>query len=233
MTKSYDRFLEDLADRESGGDYKIVNKIGYLGKYQVGEMALIDTGYYRNDGKKGNNSFKDSYWTGKDGVKSKQDFLNNPQAQENAIRNLHEVYWRNIQNKGLDRFVGKNVNGVMLTESGLLAGAHLLGPGGLEAFVKRGVIGKDQFGTAIVEYMTRFAGYGTPFKARRQLTGVQKDKNGKVTAYQVDNTVWVSVEKAIQMVRDYLLDGVIVTNAKGAIFLRTRPDRILKNNLTK
>ena len=46
MSKNLQDFNEALGARESGGNYKSKNKYGYLGKYQVGEAALIDAGYY-------------------------------------------------------------------------------------------------------------------------------------------------------------------------------------------
>ena len=76
------KFLDDLAILESGGNYKAFNKYGYAGKYQMGEMAMIDAGYYI---KRGNfNNDWSGKFTGKDKVYSIKDFLNNPQAQENA-----------------------------------------------------------------------------------------------------------------------------------------------------
>ena len=45
--KSFEHFLYDLGARESGGNYKAFNKYGYAGKYQMGEAALIDAGYYK------------------------------------------------------------------------------------------------------------------------------------------------------------------------------------------
>ena len=68
------RFLDALGERESSGDYGVVNTLGYLGKYQFGELALIDVGYYSADGTAAND-WKPGYWTGKDGVDSKADFL--------------------------------------------------------------------------------------------------------------------------------------------------------------
>ncbi len=46
MTKTLEKFFEDLGFRESCGDYKVVNNIGFLGKYQMGESALVDACYY-------------------------------------------------------------------------------------------------------------------------------------------------------------------------------------------
>ena len=45
MTKNFDDFLMDLALSESSNDYGITNKQGYLGKYLMGETALVDAGY--------------------------------------------------------------------------------------------------------------------------------------------------------------------------------------------
>ena len=48
--KSYDAFLDALGERESSGNYGAVNTLGFLGKYQFGEAALTDVGYYSADG---------------------------------------------------------------------------------------------------------------------------------------------------------------------------------------
>ena len=82
--KTLQDFLNDLGARESGGNYKAFNKFGYAGKYQMGEMALIDCGYYKKLSKNYNNDWSGEFLS-KDGVKSIQDFLNTPQTQENAI----------------------------------------------------------------------------------------------------------------------------------------------------
>lgn len=84
-------FYEALSGRESGGDYTIVNSFGYLGRYQMGEKALIDAGYYKKDSTNPNvNQDFIGQWTGKDGVWSKEDFLNNHTAQNNAVRAFHK-----------------------------------------------------------------------------------------------------------------------------------------------
>ena len=136
MVKTYDDFFNAIGAKESSGNYgAIQKKYGYLGKYQMGEAALIDCGYYKRDGRI-TNSFIDAFWTGKDGVKSKGDFLKNHLGQENAIRVYMKIQWGYILSKNLDRFVGKTRNGILFTISGLLAGAHLGGHGRLEAYTK-------------------------------------------------------------------------------------------------
>ena len=46
MTKSINEFRKILGSKESSGNYKNErNKKGYMGKYQMGEAALVDAGY--------------------------------------------------------------------------------------------------------------------------------------------------------------------------------------------
>lgn len=45
--KTLEQFLNDLGERESGGNYRAFNRYGYAGKYQMGEAALVDAGYYK------------------------------------------------------------------------------------------------------------------------------------------------------------------------------------------
>jgi hypothetical protein len=163
--KSYDEFFEQLGQRESNGDYQAENTLGYIGKYQMGEAALIDTGYYKTDGKNYNNEFVTGNWTGKDGVWSREDFLNNQQAQETAVRTLAEKNWNTIQRLNLDQYVGQTINGVEITESGLLGGAHLkgVGKGGVIDFLKAVIEGQNAYGTNIKEYVESFGGYDTPY----------------------------------------------------------------------
>ena len=187
---SYEQFLADLAVRESSGRYDIVNKLGYLGKYQMGESALMDAGYYQSD-KKNDNHYSDRYWTGKDGVHSKTDFLKSPQAQENAIREYMKVQWQYLLHDNVDRFIGQTRFGILITISGALAGAHLVGWSCVGSFVKQGKISFDRNipKVPITEYIQKFAGYDTPFKLRKKLTGIQKNKQRKTEAYQIDGHI--------------------------------------------
>jgi Ca2+-binding RTX toxin-like protein len=161
---SYRKFLDALGERESGGDYGVVNSYGYLGKYQFGELALIDVGYYTADGT-GANDWKPGFWTGKSGVDSKADFLADAEAQEQAIRAYMKLQW--VYLGDTQRYAGQTIGGLKVTESGLLAGAHLLGAGAVAAFLEGGAVAppSDAYGTAITEYMRLFAGYDTPFAA--------------------------------------------------------------------
>lgn len=159
--KTLEQFLTDLGARESGGNYRAFNKYGYAGKYQMGEMALVDAGYYRKGINQPYNNDWSGTFTGKDGVKSIQDFLNNPDAQENAQIIYKKKQWGYLKAVGAHKFIGKVINGYEITPSGLLAGAHLKGAGSVIKYLKSNgrITEKDGFGTSVETYMKRFAGY--------------------------------------------------------------------------
>ena len=69
--------------------------------------------------------------------------------------------WKYIKNLKLDKYIGRIINDVEITASGLLAGAHLKGVGGLKTYLesdgKNDV--KDRKGTPISRYISQFANY--------------------------------------------------------------------------
>ena len=158
--KTFQDFLNDLGARESGGNYKAFNKFGYAGKYQMGEAAMIDAGYYKKPNKIYNNDWNGSF-TGKDNVYSISDFLNNPIAQENAQKIFKRRQWLYLKAVGADKYIGKTINGYIITPSGLLAGAHLKGAGSVIKYLKSEgkTVEKDAFGTSVETYIKKFAGY--------------------------------------------------------------------------
>lgn len=154
---TYADYLRALAQTESSMNQYAVNKYGYAGLYQMGSSALQDAGYQNASGA----------WTGKDGITSQASFLANAQAQTNAITAYNTKAWATIKYFGLDSYVGQTVNGVEITQSGLLAGYHLLGIGnsahpGLKAFLQSGVVGADANNTTIATYIAKFGGYDLP-----------------------------------------------------------------------
>jgi len=161
---NYEQFRDAIAFRESSGDPTIENKYGYIGLYQFGEAALQDLGYYKGDLTKKNDWIGE--WTGKNGIYSKDDFLN-PNNPEKAkeIQNMvadewFALLWKRIQRLGLDKYVGQTVDGIEITESGLIAAAHLKGVGALKKFLEGKLKNtKDAFGTDIREYLSEFGGY--------------------------------------------------------------------------
>lgn len=167
MSGTYQDFINAIGERESGGNggYQAQNSQNYLGRYQMGEGALVDAGYVKNDKKYWNNDYSGG-WTGKDGINSSSEFLNNPGAQDNAINSYMDRQWSYIKKFELNRYIGSDVGGVPVTASGLLAGAHLVGIGGLKDFLKSNGINvpEDANGTPITEYMRNFGGYSTPYE---------------------------------------------------------------------
>ncbi|WP_139959531.1 peptidoglycan-binding protein LysM [Flavicella sediminum] len=135
----FDDFKEALAFKESQGNYLVVNKLGYLGKYQFGRTTL--------------ERFK---------IYDTNEFLKDPELQEKAFLALCAVNkW--ILRKDIRRSVGKKINGILITESGILAAAHLAGAGNVKKFLRsQGQNGfADAFGTTVASYLELFAAYDT------------------------------------------------------------------------
>lgn len=153
---TYSDFLSALAKRESSGNSHIVNAYGYAGLYQMGETALIDAGYYRRDGTTANDW--QGSWTGKNGINSLNDFLNNTAVQTQAITAYHEVLWHQITARHLNNWVGQSFQGVPITPSGLIAAAHLIGAGGLRSCLNGGSC-SDANSTTAQSYMGLFGGF--------------------------------------------------------------------------
>jgi hypothetical protein len=134
--KGHDQFLEAIGHRESGNRYNIVNKYGYMGKYQFGKSTLKGLGF-----------------------KITQDeFLNSPYIQEKAMQALLEHNYKKLH-KQIEKYCGQTINGVYITESGVLAAAHLAGQGNVKKFFRRGFEFEDGFGTKMTTYMKQFGGY--------------------------------------------------------------------------
>ena len=148
----YADFLAELGFRESSNNYQVVNSFGYMGKYQLGKLALRDIGFLDENGA----------WTDAArayGISSREDFLNSPEGQEAAVRLYHENTYRYIRALGLDDYVGSTYCGIPVTESGLLAACHLVGVGGMEKGLTTGRHVYDGNGVSAAVYMELFAGF--------------------------------------------------------------------------
>jgi hypothetical protein len=132
-------FKEALAFRESEGKYKKINSLGYLGKYQFGVETLKSVGVY-----------------------DIASFLRSPKIQEKAFVALLEKNKWELQDV-IEKYDGAIINGIKVTESGILAAAHLGGAGSVKRFFKykgKKII-KDAYGSSISSYMKAFGGYDT------------------------------------------------------------------------
>lgn len=156
----YNDYLAALCTRESGCNPGSENKSGYLGNYQMGEAALIDAGYYTKDNTPDINDWRGA-WTGKNGINSKEDFFASAAKQTQAIDDYNIKQWDTIKADGSDQFLGQTINGILITESGLLAGAHLVGHAGLHQFLASNgqVVPHDGNKVAVIRYIDKFSGY--------------------------------------------------------------------------
>ncbi len=137
LGSAYNGFKEALAFKESQGNYFRINTLGYLGKYQFGITTLQLMGVY-----------------------NASQFLKDPLLQEKAFHaNLARNKW--ILRKDIERFVGKSIRGVEVTESGILAAAHLAGAGNVKKYLRSYGANdvEDAYGTSISEYLEKFSGY--------------------------------------------------------------------------
>jgi hypothetical protein len=134
-------FLTDIGRFESNNDYRKVNRFGYLGKYQFGRSTLKEVKI----------------------VCTPQEFINQPMLQEHAM----ELYLQ-YNKKQLSDYIGMyqftKFRGVYITESGILAAAHLGGAGSVKKFFKGGKVFKDGNGIPITTYMKEFSSYNLEFK---------------------------------------------------------------------
>lgn len=125
---TYQEFLTALGFQESTNNYSKTNSLGYIEKYQFSETALIGIGYYKADGTSKNDWI--GSWTTASSVSSKAEFLNNlNNCQENAILLYMQKQWTYLNS--VKQYEGQTLNGVKITLSGMLAGAHLAGQGAL------------------------------------------------------------------------------------------------------
>ena len=129
-------FLNAIGNYESGNRYKITNRFGYMGKYQFGRSTLKGLGYNV----------------------TRKEFLNSPVLQEQAMLDLLS-HNKKILQKYIDYWEGRKIYGKVITESGILAAAHLAGPGNVKRFLRKGENFKDGNGTKLTTYLTHFSGY--------------------------------------------------------------------------
>ena len=149
--KSFIGFAQKMAYKESRGQLHLVNPYGYMGKYQFGKSALRTVGIY-----------------------DYQEFLNNANWQDKAFEALISRNKWELR-KEIAKFSGKVINGIEITESGLVAAAHLGGAGSVKKYLrsngKKGF--KDGFGTSLSSYIKKFANY--------DISHIKADVNAKVS----------------------------------------------------
>jgi hypothetical protein len=148
--KSFIGFAQKMAYKESRGILHLVNPYGYMGKYQFGRSTLRTVGIY-----------------------DFQEFLRNAVWQDEAFKALIARNKWELR-KEIQKYSGRVINGVEITESGLIAAAHLGGAGSVKKYLRsNGRNGfKDGFGTSLSSYIRKFSNY--------DISHIEADANAKV-----------------------------------------------------
>lgn len=137
VSKELPNFLNQIGKRESSNQYDIVNKFGYMGKYQFGRKTLNKIGFKHISNEK---------------------FLSTPSIQEEAMLKLLKSNKHTLRRQ-IKKYANTLRHGVYITESGILAAAHLAGAGNVKKFLRTGKDKQDGLGTPLTEYLTKFGGY--------------------------------------------------------------------------
>jgi len=133
-------FMRMMAERESNNTLAIVNWLGYMGKYQFGPRTL--------------------WGLGREFQVPRSYFLSTEALQDRAMLQYMRDNRVMIQDL-IRRFDGKWYQGIYITESGLLAGSHLVGSHGLRAWLEGNTRVRiiDAKGTHVSEYVRMFSKY--------------------------------------------------------------------------
>lgn len=139
--------VECIAQAESAGDIGVVNEQGFMGKYQIGEAKLIDTGWAI--GASGANSSFDNQnivWSAKAkaaGINSTSDFLSNEVVQDQIKSEIDQ--WNTGRLAAAQSMIGSSIDcsetggsaSTPVTSSMLVQGAQF-GHAKVNAWAKNG-----------------------------------------------------------------------------------------------
>lgn len=132
-------FMHSIGKMESKNNHKAVNSLGMLGRYQFDPRTIRAMGF----------------------KVTRQEFLNNPELQDRVMLAFMRDNKRSLRHI-IKKYDGKVVNGVKVTESGILASSHLAGVGGVLAFFnpsKYTYKTSDSNGASVAMYMKKFSDY--------------------------------------------------------------------------
>ena len=137
--RDYVGFKNFLGFFESGSNYNKVNRFGYLGKYQFGKGTLKMYG-----------------------VRNLFEYRVNPELQEKVfLMNVMRNKW--ILRREISWYSNRYLNGTYISESGIIAAAHLSGPGNVKKFLRShcnpDLDKRDANGTSISDYLNIFKDY--------------------------------------------------------------------------
>lgn len=138
--KEFSLFRQAIGQRESGNRYDAINDYGCLGAFQFQVETLNRLGI-----------------TGITAESFRKDPSLFPESLQNEA--LLMLVHANAQLlHQFDRYIGRSIQGVVITRSGLLAAMHLGGIRGIQAFFYN-KNPSDAYGTTIKDYLILFSGY--------------------------------------------------------------------------
>lgn len=129
-----------LKESESSGNYDVVNTEGFMGAYQFGNARLKD--YKKATGEKFDN----------------KTFIKDKKLQDKVFKWHTNDIKNYITKNKLDSYIGKEINGVLVTLNGLIAVAHLGGNTGMRKFLQSNgeYNPSDSVGTSLTDYLNKF-----------------------------------------------------------------------------
>jgi hypothetical protein len=168
-------FRERLGQSESGGNYGARNSEGFSGKYQLGPDRLSD--FMSSTGKKF----------------SMSQFQTNPALQEEVQAWHEDDILTFVADQGLDKFIGQQVGGVVMSPESMLAMAHLGGKSGMKKFIETDgeYNPSDSNGTRLSDYASKIPSKQLPAEQQdlqrmardsMQLTPQVAEKDGGLMA---------------------------------------------------
>ena len=134
-------FLDKLAWRESRGNWKVVNRFGYVGKYQMGGASLTELHYELDV----------------------DTFRVHPEIFPEEVQDSLVVELVKLNRKRIKPYIvkynGKMIHGIKVTESGILGASHLVGGGNVRKWLKTDgeCCPEDGNGVSIEEYLVLFS----------------------------------------------------------------------------
>jgi hypothetical protein len=143
VNKQLSLFIEHLGLRESNNQWKIINQINCMGKYQFHPNTLKHLGY---------------------GHITPSAFRQNPDIFPEELQDrvlLALLKSNEIILKEHFSFIGKEINGIIITKSGIMAAAHLGGARSVMLFLESNgqIDAHDINQTSIRDYLREFSMY--------------------------------------------------------------------------
>jgi hypothetical protein len=137
-----EQFMDRIAEIESDGNHRVVNRYGMMGKYQFAPSTVRMLGFRV----------------------SQQQFLKDPELQDTVMFRYMKENYRELRNL-IERYDGKTRHGIRITRAGILAGAHFAGSEGVRQYLLSstdpdGIT--DGNGTTIRTYMRHFSDFSLP-----------------------------------------------------------------------